>query len=97
MVNWKHICAPKSLGGLGIKDLRLFSKELRLRWLLFDSTDANRPWHGLPLPINHEDLLLFQACTEIKLGNGSKALFWKDPWLDGAPLQERFPTLFKLA
>jgi hypothetical protein len=36
MVNWKQVCAPKSLGGLGIKDLRLFSKALRLRWLWFD-------------------------------------------------------------
>jgi hypothetical protein len=36
MVNWREVCGPKSLGGLGIKELNLFSKALKLRWLLFD-------------------------------------------------------------
>jgi hypothetical protein len=51
----------------------------------------------LRLPVSAEDLLLFYACTVIKLGNGAKALFWKDPWHDGVTLQHKFPSLFKLA
>jgi hypothetical protein len=31
MVNWKQICSPKNVGGLGIKNLKLFSRALRFR------------------------------------------------------------------
>jgi hypothetical protein len=82
---------------MGIRDLNLFSKALRLRWFWFEWTEVDRPWHGLPLPVSSEDLLLFHACTDLKLGNGAKALFWKDPWHDGETLRYKFPSLFKLA
>lgn len=29
-----------------------------------------------------------------KVGNGEKSRFWKDPWLDGQTLENRFPRLF---
>jgi hypothetical protein len=32
-----------------------------------------------------------------KVGDGSYALFWFDPWLGGIPLCERFGRLFDLA
>jgi hypothetical protein len=97
LVNWKQVCSPKEFGGLGVKDLHLFSNALRLRWAWLAWNDPERPWHGLPLPVNQEDLVLFHACTSIKIGNGAKALFWKDAWLDDRPLQQAFPDLFKLA
>jgi hypothetical protein len=97
MVNWRQVCSPKHLGGLGIKDLSSFSRALRLRWLWFDWHNDDRPWHGLPLPVSSDDMLLFHACTILKLGNGAKALFWKDPWHQGIALQHSFPGLFKLA
>jgi hypothetical protein len=74
----------------------LFSKALRLQELWFDWTDADRPRNGLPLPVNSNDLLLFHAYTAIKLGNGTKALFWKVP-VSVSPLQQRFPSLYQLA
>jgi hypothetical protein len=50
-------------------------------------------------------MTIFQASTEINLGNGKKALFWYDKWLDGvAPIntftkrhilrRERLPRSF---
>jgi hypothetical protein len=91
------VCSPKDFGGLGVKDLILFSRALRLRWEWLNWTDVDRPWHGLPLPLKKEDLVLFHACTAISLGNGDKALFWKDPWHNGMTLQLAFPELFRLA
>ena len=79
LVNWKQVCSPKQYGGMGVKDLALFSKALRLRWLWLNWQDPDRPWHGLPLPINLEDMPLFQACTSIQVGNGKKPCFGKTP------------------
>ena len=41
-VNWKLVCRPTYLGGLGILDLDKFSRALRLRWLWFAWTDPQR-------------------------------------------------------
>ncbi|RLM65542.1 uncharacterized protein C2845_PM16G03340 [Panicum miliaceum] len=48
-VNWKRVCHPKNLGGLGIPDLANFARALRLRWLWLKWTDNNRPWSGFPI------------------------------------------------
>ncbi|CAN4108069.1 unnamed protein product [Withania somnifera] len=32
----------------------------------------------------------------IKVGNGSKTKYWKDVWIDQAPLRELFPDLFQI-
>jgi hypothetical protein len=97
MVNWKQVCSPKNVGGLGIKNLKLFSRALRLRWSWLSWTDNARPWKGLPNHISPDDKALFQQCTSIQLGNGAKACFWKDAWHNGETLDGRFPELFALA
>jgi hypothetical protein len=53
--------------------------------------------NGLPLPVSQDDHLFFKACTKVQIGNGEKALFCKDAWLQDFILQDRFPDLFKLA
>ena len=40
LVNWKRVCQPKQLGGLGIADLDRLSRALRLRWPSFQWTEA---------------------------------------------------------
>jgi hypothetical protein len=97
MVNWKLVCSPKNCGGLAVKDLELVSKALHLRWLWLNWQDPERPWHGLPLPVGADDLPLFEGCTSVHIGNGIKAIFWKDSWLNGLSSQQRFLELFAMA
>jgi len=92
------VCTPKKNGGLGVKDLAVFSRALRLRWLWFDWQAPDHPYLEWPsTPISPKDLSLFRECTQILLGSGKKALFWKDNWHNGRVLQASFPELFKLA
>ncbi|CAM0958627.1 unnamed protein product [Alopecurus aequalis] len=97
LVSWKKVCAPKSMGGLGIKELAAYSRALRLRWIWFDWGEEDRPWKGTDLPVSEVDRQLFSACTQIKLGAGDKARFWSDNWLQGLEPRMVAPSLFKLA
>ena len=47
LVQWKKAMRPKNFGGLGILDLDLFSRALRLRWLWFQWTTPDKPWVGM--------------------------------------------------
>lgn len=96
MVNWKTVCSPKKFGGLGIKDLTMFGRALRLRWPWFAWDSAERPWKGMAIPCDEIDLQLFAACTKISVGNGQLARFWKDRWLNGVAPAEMAPLLFRL-
>lgn len=96
LVNWSTVCRPKHLGGLGILDIRRFSRALRLRWKWYDWTDKARPWAGSELSCDEEDLALFSACTTISLGNGLKASFWHDRWLEGQAPRTLAPDIFRL-
>ena len=88
LVSWSKVCAPTSLGGLGIKEMQAFGRALRLRWEWFRWTDSERPWIGTETPCDKVDRDLFSACTTIHLGNGEIARFWADKWLNGeAPKQ----------
>ena len=84
------------LCGLGILDLEKFGRALRLRWLWQDWTDESKPWTGSELPYNKDDRLLFNASTTITIGDGAKARFWHDNWLDGEAPKNLAPHLFEL-
>lgn len=88
---------PKQLGGLGVLDLEMFSRALRLRWLWYEWKDHDRPWVGGAVPINEVDKQLFRACTLVKLGNGATAKFWDSSWLQGRAPRDIAPALYKLA
>jgi hypothetical protein len=59
--------------------------------------DENRPWQGMAIPCDEFDLALLRASIEIKLGNGKKAIFWHDKWLDGMASIDIAPNLYKKA
>ena len=44
LVAWDRICRPQEYGGLGVKDLRLHSLALRVRWEWLRRSDSERPW-----------------------------------------------------
>lgn len=94
-VAWTRVCTPTANGGLGIKNLELFSRSLRLRWLWFAWDNRDRPWRGLPLPADNEDIQLFNAATKVELGNGCKASFWQFRWLQGEVPANLFLVLYK--
>jgi hypothetical protein len=97
LVNWKRICSPVSVGGLGIKDIQAFGRALRLRWPWYEWDNLDRPWKGTPVPCDMADLNLFAACTSVSLGDGTIAKFWTHRWLSGQAPSEMAPGLFSLA
>ena len=97
LVNWKTVCRPKPMGGLGITDLERFGRALRLRWPWLMWTDPGRQWVGSAVPCDETDMALFRASTTISLGNGRKSLFWHDDWTGRGPLSRAFPELYKIA
>jgi hypothetical protein len=51
-VGWPFVTRPENFGGLGILDLERFSRALRLRWLWFAWKNPDRPWSGMPVPVD---------------------------------------------
>jgi len=97
LVQWAKVKRPKKLGGLGVLDLEMFSRALRLRWLCYQWEEVDRPWVGGNIPVNEVDKQLFRACTRVQLGNGGTAQFWESSWLDGRAPTDIAPLLYKLA
>jgi hypothetical protein len=55
-----------------------------------------QPWAGGELPCKPADRLLFNASTIVTIGNGAKAQFWHNSWLDGEAPRNLAPHLFEL-
>lgn len=97
LVNWQRVKRPKKNGGLGVLDLAMFGKALRLRWLWYEWTEPERPWAGTTLPCDVVDRQLFRMSTRVTLGNGNKAKFWQSSWIDGMAPMDIAPRLYRLA
>lgn len=93
-VSWDNVCMPKDLGDLGIMDLPKFGRALRLRWLWVEWSTDEPPWVGTPIPCYEVDRQMFNATTEIHLGNGTKASFWISKRLAGQVPKEIAPHIF---
>jgi hypothetical protein len=63
----------------------------KLRWLWYSWTDSNRARIGLHLQFSSDERDLFFTSTSMKVGYGSKALFWEDPWINGRAVCELTP------
>jgi hypothetical protein len=97
LVNWPTVARPKDLEGLGVPDLERLGHALRLRWLWQEWTEESKPWTGMDLPCSHVDRLLFNASTIVTIGDGVKASFWHNNWLEGEAPKYLAPNLFQLA
>jgi hypothetical protein len=95
-VAWDEICRPRSLGGLGIKEMNLHGLALRARWYWLSRIDPMRPWQGLPMLKDAAALEIFHSFAKIKVGNGEKVFFWLDRWVNGRRIQEIAPKVFAL-
>ena len=95
MVNWRAVCRPRELGGLGITNIEAQSTTLRMRWLWQTWTEPEKPWLGLPLPTDERVRALFNASVKFHLGNDKKISFWTEPWLLSASLNICLPELYK--
>jgi hypothetical protein len=96
-VNWKQVCRPKALGGLGVHCIQAFGTALRLRWMWQKWKKPNKPWAHMKLPVTKKDKALFAAATTIKIGNGETANFWSDRWLFDQMPAEIAPDVFKIS
>jgi hypothetical protein len=93
-VAWTAVAKPEEFGGLGIIDLDKFSRALRLRWLWFQWTKPERPWNGSELPVNADDVALFNAATTVTVRDGRKASFWHSSWIEGRAPASLWPRLY---
>lgn len=75
MVKWKKVLLPKKLGGLGIIDLELFARALRVWWMWYEWSDLDRPWVGTELPCDNTDRQVFRISTIVSVGDGKTAKF----------------------
>jgi hypothetical protein len=82
-VNWKWVLLPKGKGGLGILDIGKFNRALRLRWQWLKWKNPDKPLSSMLVSLTEEENALFQACTNISVGNGCRISFWGDRWLGG--------------
>ncbi|KAM0846839.1 hypothetical protein ACQ4PT_055368 [Festuca glaucescens] len=72
-VSWVQVCMPLSCGGLGLPNLTIFGRALRLQWLWLEWSEPRRPWVGMPTPCDEEDLAFFHIATRMTLGDGTVA------------------------
>jgi hypothetical protein len=96
-VNWTSTTRPKENDGLGILHLGKFARALRLRWLWRAWCPEDKPWFGNDMPCSNIDQLLFATTTMIKIGNGSKILFWSDAWMQGLRPKDMVPSIFQIS
>jgi hypothetical protein len=96
LVAWDKVTTPKCFGGLGIPNLRLLNFALRCRWAWLQWTDPTKAWAEFDLQLPRTSLALFDAATLVQLGDGERAKFWGDRWLDGAKVEDIAPNLAAL-
>jgi hypothetical protein len=97
LVSWRTCTWPGKWGGLGIKDLKKFSRVLRLKWLWHHWDEKKSSWKNLLRVTNPMDKQLFFTSTWILVGNGKSTPFWESRWLSGQSPKELSPSPYELA
>jgi hypothetical protein len=75
LVAWDQVQRPLSLGGLGVKDLKLMGHTLRLRWLWQQRSEPSRLWASMPVSDDNETQAFFRASIVIRIRTGESTLF----------------------
>jgi hypothetical protein len=79
--------------GLGVLDLTTLDYALRLRWEWQAKTSPDRPWASLAAKPERAVQEMFNVSVTVEVGNGRRALFWQDRWLDGKSLHQLSPDV----
>jgi hypothetical protein len=88
LVVWSWVQSVLHLGGLGVMDLRLLCRALRVHWLWLQCSDASRPWMVLPVKEDAMTKAFFKALIRCELGDSAHSLFWSDSLLQGCSLED---------
>ena len=75
LVAWEKVQRSLEYGGLGIHNLELLARALRIRWLWAQKPNAERPWAGLLITVPHKARALFNVAVDAIVGNGEEILF----------------------
>ncbi|CAM0949891.1 unnamed protein product [Alopecurus aequalis] len=96
LVAWSAVCQPKSVGGLGLHNLRWLNAALRTRWIWLQRSGEERSWAGLQFQVLPEAKAMFNASVRISVGSGERIVFWEDPWINGLNVAAIAPDVLAL-
>ena len=96
LVAWPSVCTPRSIGGLGLHNLRWLNAALRARWIWLQKTDTDKSWAGLQFKVQQDAIAMFNASVIITVADGARVLFWEDPWIGGQTVAMIAPAVLPL-
>jgi hypothetical protein len=91
-VAWVNAACPVQYGGLGIPNLQIMGFVLRLRCLWLAGWTSTRLGRGI-FRADRSAQAFFEASVTVQVGDGSRALFWSDRWLNGCSILQLAPDL----
>uniref|UniRef100_A0A0E0DYK4 Uncharacterized protein n=1 Tax=Oryza meridionalis TaxID=40149 RepID=A0A0E0DYK4_9ORYZ len=95
LVAWRAVCMPVEFGGLGIKDIELFGKALRLKWEFNRLEHEDRPWTMANWESDKDVRNIFSSIAQHMVGDGCRINFWRGNWLPrGGSIANNWPILF---
>jgi hypothetical protein len=78
---------PSELDILGVVDLTTLGYALRLQWEWIAPTHPERLWVPLVSQVERIIQSMFLVSVTVEVGDGTKALFWLDRWLEGLEIE----------
>ena len=113
LVNWSQVCQPLKMGGLGVRNLRIFNQALMGKWLWRYGNEEDAFWSHLifvkygrevngPYGISlwkhiRKGWGSFACHLHFEVGDGTKTKFWDDIWCGTCSLRNAFLELHRIA
>lgn len=86
---------PVEFGGLGIRDIELFGKVLRLKWEFNRLEHEDRPWTMANWESDKDVRDIFSSIAQHMVGDGRRINFWRGNWLPrGESIVNNWPIIF---